>query len=677
MLNAWGILISKITDKKNRLVVILAVGLIHGLIFVFLTPPWWHHDEPGHFQVARFIADHGRRPEWGEYDGVRQEELKLSLDEHGVFDYINYSPDSDEAIPAWVLAVQVQDPPLYYSIASVPLRLLKNSGIAVQNRALRILSLSFFLLTLWMSWELGGDLFGQTHPLRSISAIFLALLPGFVNEMTAIANTPLGTLFFTFFLLAGVRLLRHGFSWKNTVFFLGSAVLSYFTNNLVWLSIAILTPIVFLFLLFRKRLKWLPWAIILLLFLSLSFFVFEWGDARYWYQNVPTEAKTRQVDEASPFGDYVLQVPYNDTVRQRIPIEALKPLRSQTITLGFWAWASVPIVIDAPDVVFSTEGEQTSSPKKAITLDLTPTFYSIPIDVPYNSGRGWININPATEKDITLYFDQIVLAEGGWAEEISQFDDLTGQTGQWQDAQFVNLIRNGSFEDAWFGISPFTWKKGLYRFSTYFSSPALATALDWQSSGWYFKQTLIVFNETFWGRFGPSTVPMLGSPYIYQVLRVTLVISLAGVLSFLWRKFKIFDKKILFVLGLSIFIIWGQALLRGASTVDFSFIVIPWARYALPAFVPTVMVLCAGWYLLISKIENILNLNNNSLQFPILIAFMLSLDILAILTMLHFFYLQTQWPYLVLFIALLLNLAVLFIIGKQAFFTKKENVEPQ
>ena len=659
--------------KKHPLRAILLVGFLHGLIYVFVTPPWWHHDEPGHFQVAWFIANHDRRPGWNEFDEEMKLELIESIDDSNLFDYINYSPDSEEIIPPWVLALQIPDPPLYYALGALPLEAIKGTDLALQNRALRLVSLSFFLLTLSLSWLLEGEFFGKSHPLRGTTTAFLALLPGFVNEMTAIANTPLGTLVFAFFLLAGVRLLKYGFLWKNALFLIASAIASYYSNNLIWLSVAILTPTTILFLLFRKFIKWLPWAFILLAFLAIPFFVFEWGDARYWYRGAPAEKHTRLKDENVPHGDYVLQVSNDDTLRQRIPEEYLKPKRSKTLTLGFWAWASEPVSITAPHVIFSSNEGFESSPSQAIALDTEARFYSFSIEVPSDSGRGWLQIRPALAENeiVTIYIDGIVLAEDERNSGEPQFADRSAISGYWNQHNFTNLIRNGSFEDAWLRLSPVAWGKGLKKFPAYFSPLTLATLQDWQGSGWYFKRTLVVLNETFWGKFGPSTVPMLGNPYIYQFLRGITFLGLLGAIALMWKKFKSLDKRILLFFGLSILVIWGQTLLRGTTSLDHpdSAIVIPWTRYALPAILPTVMFFCAGWMMLLNWLEKRVGIRENSLVWPMLISFMLTLDILAILTMLQFFYLQTQWPYLILSIALILSMTTLLVSGKQKSFT--------
>ena len=38
--------------ELSRLGLILLLALFHGLIYVFLIPPWQHYDEPNHFEVV-------------------------------------------------------------------------------------------------------------------------------------------------------------------------------------------------------------------------------------------------------------------------------------------------------------------------------------------------------------------------------------------------------------------------------------------------------------------------------------------------------------------------------------------------------------------------------------------------------------------------------------------------
>ena len=47
--------IIRVPGVDLRLVLLLLVGLVHGLIYVFLVPPWQHYDEFNHFQYRLSI----------------------------------------------------------------------------------------------------------------------------------------------------------------------------------------------------------------------------------------------------------------------------------------------------------------------------------------------------------------------------------------------------------------------------------------------------------------------------------------------------------------------------------------------------------------------------------------------------------------------------------------------
>ena len=50
------------------LLVIMLIGAIHGIIYMFLIPPWQHYDEPTHFEYAWLVANWRRIPLPGVFD---------------------------------------------------------------------------------------------------------------------------------------------------------------------------------------------------------------------------------------------------------------------------------------------------------------------------------------------------------------------------------------------------------------------------------------------------------------------------------------------------------------------------------------------------------------------------------------------------------------------------------
>ena len=62
-----------------------------------------------------------------------------------------------------------------------------------------------------------------------------------------------------------------------------------------------------------------------------------------------------------------------------------------------------------------------------------------------------------------------------------------------------------------------------------------------------------------------------------------------------WAKRKDLRWDIVFILGIAFLIPWMLALTRGISGFLVENPLYPWSRYAYPAIIPTVLMLCGGW----------------------------------------------------------------------------------
>lgn len=75
MLRRWATSPSRL----GLLAAILLVGLIHGLLYVFLMPPWQHYDEPTHFEYVWLIANRPGLPKPGDYDRDMRRQVGKSV----------------------------------------------------------------------------------------------------------------------------------------------------------------------------------------------------------------------------------------------------------------------------------------------------------------------------------------------------------------------------------------------------------------------------------------------------------------------------------------------------------------------------------------------------------------------------------------------------------------------
>ena len=137
------------------LVVILILGLVHGLTYVFLVLPWQHYDEPSHFEYVWLVANRPGLPQPYDYDPEMRREVAASMLEHGFYRDLGYRPNlNDEVIG--IGYAQLGDPPLYYLLASLPVRLMDGQDVTLQLYAARLVSLCLYLVVILISWSMMG-----------------------------------------------------------------------------------------------------------------------------------------------------------------------------------------------------------------------------------------------------------------------------------------------------------------------------------------------------------------------------------------------------------------------------------------------------------------------------------------------------------------------------------------
>ena len=140
--------------------------------------------------------------------------------------------------PAWIGSYsQLGDPPLYYALAAIPLRIARDTDVTTQLYLGRLTSLGLYLLTLVIAWGLLADLTPLGSPLRWMVPLSMALLPGFVELMTALNSDAGAVAAFSWFLWGGLRWMRRPWSWLHLVWTLTAAVLCWFVKANVYVAL--------------------------------------------------------------------------------------------------------------------------------------------------------------------------------------------------------------------------------------------------------------------------------------------------------------------------------------------------------------------------------------------------------------------------------------------------------
>lgn len=409
---------------KGSLIILLFFTFLQGLAFLWLTPPWWHYDEPGHFEFAWELAHFDHWPEPGEIDPEMRRRIAQSMLDYDWYHHYPHDqwPDLSKPDPPYIgPAPQYTPYPLYYLVVSLPLRAVGDWSLANQLRVARLVSVVMLVLTVGAAWGALGELLPPQHPLRWLVPAFLASLPGFLDVMTAVSDDVGAALTGTILLWASLRILRRGLNFRRLAALLASGAAAFWTKNTTWPLLISIPWTVWFGLPWRSRR--LPWIFVLVGgALSLAL-VFRWGDPALWYrvqgvQENPTRVHTVQ----PPLGEWAFYMsPKGSTIGQWIPEGTARQLRGKTVTIGLWLWAEAPTQTPLPRLCTRPGCTKTHT----VQITSQPQFFTLTTTFP--SGRYPRLILPRPQTPRNVFADGIILAKGTFSTT-PQFDSPQGES---------------------------------------------------------------------------------------------------------------------------------------------------------------------------------------------------------------------------------------------------------
>ena len=237
-------------------------------------------------------------------------------------------------------------------------------------------------------------------------------------------------------------------------------------------------------------------------------------------------------------------------------------------------------------------------------------------------------------EEITVYYDGIILVEGDFEGVIPVFGNSPGENIELGGSAVENIVRNASIE-----VPSITLRRqaGEQLAEILPGDPQLILGLiqDPAPLFSYYQVTTKVLFHTFWARFGWGNVTLLGyRPY--TILGIFTLVGLIGAVIALFRKRGEINWELFFFLGVSMFVIWGAALLRGVTSYIGGGYFFPVARYAYPAILPTMLVLNVGWLEITSWVERYLRIPKN-FQLVGIISIFILLDLLSLYTIFSYY----------------------------------------
>lgn len=619
------------------LVAILLAALINGLVFLFVVPPWQHYDEPTNFEYAWLFANRPGRPQPGDYDADMRRQVAASMIAHGFWDRIGPIPDLDVAEdPVWIGISQIEDRPLAYWIASLPLRLLKARSVTNQLYAGRFVSVIFYLLMVMSAWGILREVTQPGNQLRWVFPLSLAIFPGLGNLMSSMNNDAAAIGLFSLFLWICVRLLQRGFSWFGLLVMTFIGALCMVTKITVYFSF-VLMPFVLYFSLLKGKSPRLVYGLLAGTLVMLAIASLTGGDAAAWYRSTLQVDPLRVKSNEAIAGEYVFAMDphaksnptWHSPLFQPLLLENVEKIQGQTVTLGAWIWATQPGEVYTP-----TFGDGIKNYRQKVNVTTEPKFFTLKAKVNEKSFRAYIllpsSLNPK-DPQARLFFDGIILLVGDWpSDETPVLLDPAASQGTWGGEPFTNLLRNASAEKGSLRVRPWL-DKLVGRFSAYYSGPSFSLhyLLDLPGIAWHYRMTGYRLFRTFWGEFGWGNVPLLLGSTPYRTIGYFTALALIGAFLASFRHRKELPWNVLILFGLALAGVWGIAFLRGTSHISVTWFYLPVARYGYPVIIPTLLVICIGAIELLRRGAAKLRLHS---LFPYLLylAWFLLLDIVAL-----------------------------------------------
>lgn len=239
-----------------RLALLLALTLLHGLLYTGVVPPWQHPDEPGHFEHARLIAESKRLPTPADVSIPTRREIAVSMLEFDFWEGMA-QPSLDDATVlsgSPIVIYALSQPRLYYIIAGAWLAPWLLLSVEAQLYLLRFLSVLLNVMVVAAVWLGSRRLFPEDECLPFAVAAFLVFQPMYTDMMAAVNNDVLANALAAAFFLSIADVYRRGPRLLTVTLIAGTLVAGILTKT-TFVIIFISLPL--LFITYPWRSRWL------------------------------------------------------------------------------------------------------------------------------------------------------------------------------------------------------------------------------------------------------------------------------------------------------------------------------------------------------------------------------------------------------------------------------------
>jgi len=191
---------------------LIALGLVRGLLYSALIPPWQGPDEPQHYEYIRLLHEKRRLLQWGDSVPAVEQEIIASM---GQFDYwrtgryVYLGITFNEIWDGY--AHDLQQPPLAYLLYLGPL-LIAPGDIALQLYLMRLLSVLLSLIVIVAAFVVASKLWAARPTLSWAISAFIVFLPTYMAMSGMVNNDHLAEAAVSLVLVFWVVAFRQGLS---------------------------------------------------------------------------------------------------------------------------------------------------------------------------------------------------------------------------------------------------------------------------------------------------------------------------------------------------------------------------------------------------------------------------------------------------------------------------------
>lgn len=187
---------------------LLPLAFAHGLLYLFVVPPWQHYDEPNHFEYAAQIAiGEGKTP--GDASVQLSREIADSMYQHRFWPP-GVRPDLLSPGPVPLGVSQRMHPPLYYQLVALPIGAIRYLAVETQLYLARAVSVLLYTLTVLAAWRIALVAAPDEPATQLAFPLLVVVTPAFADLMAAVNNDVLLNMAATTALLGAVLLIRDG-----------------------------------------------------------------------------------------------------------------------------------------------------------------------------------------------------------------------------------------------------------------------------------------------------------------------------------------------------------------------------------------------------------------------------------------------------------------------------------